>query len=206
MALPERSVGPSVGSRKRGGTGLRVREYRVLRGLSVRALAAAAGVSASFISQLENDKTDVSIPVLIRIASALSVGIGDLFSDEGVPSTRVLRKQDRPSVEIGSGFRKTLVTRRPFKHLEAYEIELESGACLGEGLTYGDTQALMVILDGEAYVELGGGSETLGPGDSLEFGTATPHTISNRGPRVLSALLVLSPPALGEPAEPDQNH
>jgi transcriptional regulator with XRE-family HTH domain len=186
--------------------GLRVREYRLLRRLSVRALAAAAGTSPSFISQLENGKTQVSIPVLTRIAAALGVGIGDLFSDEGVSSARVLRKQDRPSAELGSGFRKTLVTRRPFQHLEGYEIELEPGACLGEDVTYGDTHALIVILEGEAHIELDGEAETLAAGDSLEFGSATPHTISNKSSGDMSALIVFSPPALGEPAEPSSNH
>jgi DNA-binding XRE family transcriptional regulator len=56
----------------------RIRLWREHRGLSVEALAEAAGVSRSRISQLENDMGDPSLSLLKRLGEALRCDIGDL--------------------------------------------------------------------------------------------------------------------------------
>jgi transcriptional regulator with XRE-family HTH domain len=56
-----------------------VRELREARRLSVRALAAQAGFSPSFISQVENEQASPSIASLERIATALGVTLVEFF-------------------------------------------------------------------------------------------------------------------------------
>ena len=50
--------------------GMRVRHYRTRAGLSGVKLAAAAGVSQPFLSQLESGQSSVAIATLYRIARA----------------------------------------------------------------------------------------------------------------------------------------
>ena len=59
--------------------GERIREERVSRGVSLRALAGQVGVSASMISQIENGKSQPSVSTLYAITSALGVSIQEVF-------------------------------------------------------------------------------------------------------------------------------
>ena len=52
--------------------------WRSHRGLSGRDLAAAAGVSAPFISEIESGKKDGSVSVMKKIADVLKVDLDDL--------------------------------------------------------------------------------------------------------------------------------
>lgn len=63
--------------------GLRLRQARQRSGLSLRALARELGVSASFVSQLENGKSQPSVATLFSLARLLGVSIDELF-DHGV--------------------------------------------------------------------------------------------------------------------------
>ena len=64
-----------------GGNPIRV--WREHRGLSQAELAAQAGISASYLSQLESGKRDGTIEVLQSIAVTLGVGLDDLAGHLG---------------------------------------------------------------------------------------------------------------------------
>jgi len=55
-----------------------IRVYRELRGLSARELADRTGISAAFLSEIENRKKEGGVSTLKKIAQALGVTIDDL--------------------------------------------------------------------------------------------------------------------------------
>jgi DNA-binding XRE family transcriptional regulator len=55
-----------------------VRVWREARGLSLHALAGKAGISAAYLSEIENGKKEPSLQVLRSIAAALALDAGDL--------------------------------------------------------------------------------------------------------------------------------
>ena len=57
--------------------------WREFRGMTKAALAAACGVSAPAISQIEGGKRDPSASLLRRMATALSCSMDDLMADAG---------------------------------------------------------------------------------------------------------------------------
>lgn len=59
--------------------GARLREVRLRSGLSLREVARQLGVSPSFVSQLENGKSQPSVATLYSIAQLLGVSIDELF-------------------------------------------------------------------------------------------------------------------------------
>jgi DNA-binding XRE family transcriptional regulator/mannose-6-phosphate isomerase-like protein (cupin superfamily) len=65
------------------GIGGRLRARRVEAGLSLRQLARDLDVSASFLSQVENGKTQPSVATLYLICSALELSIDELFAGTG---------------------------------------------------------------------------------------------------------------------------
>jgi transcriptional regulator with XRE-family HTH domain/uncharacterized cupin superfamily protein len=62
--------------------GFRLREVRTRNGLSVRGVARKLGVSPSFISQLENGKSQPSVATLYLFAQLLGVTMEELFEQE----------------------------------------------------------------------------------------------------------------------------
>lgn len=63
--------------------GVRLKELRMLRGMSLRNLAKKVGVSASFISQVEQNKCQPSLNTLQKISEALDVTTSYLLGSEG---------------------------------------------------------------------------------------------------------------------------
>src|SRR5689334_3209931 len=66
--------------------GARIREERLKRGVTLRALARAVGVSASMVSQIETGKSQPSVSTLYAITQALGISIEDVFNAPPAPS------------------------------------------------------------------------------------------------------------------------
>src|SRR5215475_13066813 len=107
--------------------GQRLRAIRLLRRLTLREVADAAGVSESFVSQLERGRSSASVATLQRLVGALGIEISDLFDETPPSAPRVLRREARQLLEWGHLGRKTLLTPKPFHSLEAVAAEFEPG-------------------------------------------------------------------------------
>ena len=73
--------------------GGKLRERRKEQGLSLRELGEKAGVTASFLSQVENDQVSPSLNSLQSIATALGVPMFSLLND--TPGGNVVRVDQR---------------------------------------------------------------------------------------------------------------
>ena len=74
--------------------GPRIRALRQARNVTLRELAERAGVTESFLSQVEREVTSPSIASVQRIARALDLAIAELFTEEP-PRGRVVRRGER---------------------------------------------------------------------------------------------------------------
>ena len=74
--------------------GTRLRELREERGMSLKVLAVKAGVSESFVSQVERGSANPSVASLRRLSEALETSIGALFEDQG-GGHRLVRAKER---------------------------------------------------------------------------------------------------------------
>jgi transcriptional regulator with XRE-family HTH domain len=68
--------------------GGRLKRARQKSGLALREVARQLGVSASFVSQMENGKSTPSVATLYSMAQLLDVSIDELFSGEHVDAAR----------------------------------------------------------------------------------------------------------------------
>src|ERR687887_1221693 len=87
--------------------GERLRAIRHLRRRTLKEVAGAAGVSESFLSQLERGRTNATIATLQRLATALGIDVSDLFGATA-SRPRVLRRDARDFVAWGRLGRKAL--------------------------------------------------------------------------------------------------
>ncbi|MCU1536234.1 MAG: putative Transcriptional regulator [Humibacillus sp.] len=89
-----------------GNLGARLKRVRLSTGMSLREVARQLGVSPSFVSQLENGKSQPSVATLYSLAQLLGVSIDELFA---VNETRA-RDTDSP---VSTAPPATEVNRRP---------------------------------------------------------------------------------------------
>src|SRR5881227_1297925 len=80
--------------------GERLRAIRQLRRRTLKEIAGAAGLSESFLSQLERGRTNATIATLQRLATALGIDVSDLFGAQS-PRPRVQRRAARDFVAWG---------------------------------------------------------------------------------------------------------
>jgi transcriptional regulator with XRE-family HTH domain len=176
--------------------GERLRSIRQLRHCTLRTVADRAGVSESFLSQVERGRASASIASLRRIAGALGVSVSDLFEPSGLPQPRVLRREERPALAFGVLGRKLLLTPRPLSHLEVFVGELDPGGSTGpEPYAHGDSEELFVVLAGSVQLELGGELHELESGDSIDYRSSTPHRVANAGDDRAEVMWIISPPS-----------
>lgn len=176
--------------------GERLRALRLLRRRTLREVATAAGVSESFLSQVERGRSSASVATLQRLATALGIEVSDLFASNGLPRPRVLRREERQLLVWGHLGRKALLTPKPFHSLEVLAAEFEPGGSTGdEPYTHGDSEELLLVIRGRVHVQLDTEVHELAAGDSVQYRSSTPHRVSNRGDEAAEVLFVISPPS-----------
>ena len=162
--------------------GKRLRAARERARLSTRDVATRAGVSAGFISQLENGKCGVSVGVLKRISAAVGISVADLLSDEAPVARPVLRAHERPLFSSDGGLQKLLLSRPPIHQLEVYEGTFDVGGSTGpEAYAHDNAQELFYVLSGHVEISIASETLILGPRDSIEYLSSVPHRAVNIG-------------------------
>jgi len=176
--------------------GERLKAIRLLRRQTLKALAEAAGVSESFVSQVERGRSSASVATLQRLAAALGIEISDLFATDGLPRPRVLRREARQLLVWGHLGRKALLTAKPLHSLEVIAAEFDAGGSTGdEAYTHGDSEELLLVVRGRVHLQLGTDIHDLGTGDSVQYRSSTPHRVSNPAEETAEVLFVISPPS-----------
>ncbi len=174
--------------------GQRIRRLRNARSLSLRDLAQAATLSASFLSQLERGQTNASIASLTAITSALGVSTGYLLSSED-QLLRPNRRIDRHPLTTGS-YEEYALTRRPLPVFEVYLGVLHPGAgSYPEPYVHGDSDEFCYVISGTVELHIGDVVHRLEPGDSMEYRTSIPHRTVNPGDDLAEVLYVVGPPS-----------
>lgn len=176
--------------------GPRIRSYRQMRKMTLRQVAEYAEVSVSFLSQLERGASGASIPTMRLIAEALGLALADLFSAEPASAHRVLRAADRPVIHA-TGVDKFMLTRRPLQHLEVFEGMVWPGGTVGSRThRHGDSQELLLVLEGSVRLILDEEEHAMNPGDSIEYRSSSTHCVINDSETTARVLWIISPPSL----------
>lgn len=178
------------------GVGRHLRRLRRRRGLTLAAVASQAGMSESFLSQLERGRTGASLDSLARLTQALGVRVADLFEPDHARDPQVLHAADRPVLNVWHLGSKMLLTPRSSEHLEVLVCRLDPGGTTGEEpYTHGDSDELFLLLEGSVELQLGARVYPMEVGDSITYRSSVPHRVTNRGGQIAEGLWVISPPS-----------
>jgi transcriptional regulator with XRE-family HTH domain len=182
--------------------GLAIRSARAERGLTATALAAAAGVSQPFLSQVERGRSMPSLLTLHRLARALGTTAQELLADGAAPPVELVRAGEGCVFEHGVGPESTgsisarWLVSAP-RDLGPAEIIAEPGADSG-GLAHDTGEELLIVIEGELEVILGQGRAqqryVVGRGDSLHYPATTWHRWRVPG-NIAARFFVITSPA-----------
>ena len=176
--------------------GSRLREVRRAQHRTLRDVAEAAGISESFLSQVERAKVSASVATLRRIAVVLGVTVGDLFQETPARQATVLRAMSRPTLTFGVFGRKYHLHTAPDRAFDSLLGEFDPGGSTGEEpYSHGDSEEFMLILEGSAQFQLGGEIISLGPDDSMVYRSSVPHRLVADPVLGARVLWITSPPS-----------
>ena len=185
--------------------GIRLKELREKRKVSMRTLATQSGLSANALSMIERGKTSPSVSTLYKLADALGVSITAFFGPQSEKQQIIFLKSDaRTRIPFTRGVFEGLGGERFVGRVEPFVLTLESGANSGPHTMAHTGHEFVFCLRGELEYTVERNIYRMSPGDSILFAAQLTHKWKNPGRTVTNALVVLSGFAEGE--EPHAMH
>ncbi|MDD3088363.1 MAG: XRE family transcriptional regulator [Candidatus Omnitrophica bacterium] len=177
--------------------GVNIKRAREEIGLTLRGLAEKLGMSASFLSQVENGKASPSLSSLKNISDALNITVSKLIEGgQPVEDSPIVKANERKYLnEAGKGINLYLLTSRdPNKQMEPLLFKLKEGATSGDTSYRHFGQEFVLVLRGAIEITLNETSYILRKGDSIYFNSSVPHSFRNIGKEEAEAVWVVTPP------------
>lgn len=176
--------------------GARIRALRIARGETLRKLAAQAGVTESFLSQVERGVASPSIASVQRIARALGTSIAELFATDDRAGI-VVRAADRRRVAYqGLGAVDEFLTRATDGKLQVIMSTIQPGGGTGdESYSHDSDEEVVIVLEGALDLWVGPEHYRLETGDAVTHSSRVPHRNTNPGPGVARVLFCITPPS-----------
>jgi transcriptional regulator with XRE-family HTH domain len=171
-----------------------IRAYRLRRNLTLAQLSELSGVSVGHLSRLENGTRTPTVRLLLQLARALGVSVGELVGETSQQSTvYVSRSVDRHTIEADDTSLESL-SDPSLRWLQAVELNLMPGR-VGEPASHAGEEWIYV-LSGAIEVDLNGSICSLAADDAVHFRADVPHALRNphdEGAKVLIVNSLQSP-------------
>jgi len=171
-----------------------IRRYRKKQKLTLKAVAEKAGISESFLSQVENNVNSPSVDTLQKICGSIGISTGDLLNQaENQESLIMVRRPDWGDIEIPSaGF----ATRRFFSPKNRVTIDsailaVAPGKSIPVRKNVRNGQEVLCVLKGSLELVHGERTERMKAGDTVHY-WAEPkrQRITNNGKGIAYVLWV----------------
>ena len=172
--------------------GQKIKQLRILKGLTQEELADRAELSKGFISQVERDLTSPSIATLVDILQCLGTTVNEFFNDS--PEEQIVFGKEDYFEKTDEVLRNTIqwvIPNAQKNMMEPILIRLEAG-----GASYEDDphegEEFGYVISGSICVALGNQTYKVKKGESFYFTANKKHRIwSKTG---ASVLWVCAPP------------
>ena len=173
--------------------GNKLKELRVLKGLTQVELAERSELSKGFICQLERNLTSPSITTLMDILQCLGTSIGEFFNE--APDEQIVFGKQDYFVKVDTEYKneiKWIIPNAQKNTMEPIYLTLEAG-----GSTCPDTphegEEFGYILQGTVSIHLGNKTYKAKKGESFYYTADKTHFLSSKSGAVL--IWVSSPPS-----------
>ncbi len=175
--------------------GQALREARHRRGLTVEALATAAGVSSGLISQLERGQGNPAFLTLRRLAEALQLPVAH-FVQGPVPTGMVVRAGERRRLHLpDADLVYELLTPSLRGKLEVLRTRIPPGWTNESKPFAHEGEECVHLLEGCLEVVVGTSRFVLEAGDSITYDASVPHWYLNGTEAPALILGAVTPPS-----------
>jgi transcriptional regulator with XRE-family HTH domain len=172
--------------------GLKIRDLRLASGLTQEELAERADLTKGFISQLERDRTSISLDSFLDILAALNVTITEFFAAD--TAQVVFTAEDRAQIEEeGVSAFTLLVPGATNRRMEAAFVTLKQGEKTPTMSPF-QGEEFGLVLSGRVAVHLGTVVHKVTQGECFYFEAGKEHYLENIWKREAVVLWVTSPP------------
>lgn len=163
--------------------GLKIRELRTSKKITLQKLSELTKLTTSFLSQLERGVVSPSIDSLRGIARALDVSIGEFFKEELKDFNFVRKDKALKAVdsETKSSY-ETLVSELLGVKMEPILVHLEKDGQVKKQLLLEGGELFLIVMEGAVELKLDNETIVLEKGDSLySKGRKKPNQVRNFG-------------------------
>lgn len=150
-----------------------LRAVRKQRGLTLETLAEQTGLTKSYLSKIERERSTPSIAVALKVANALDVDVGRLFSDEAAQEKITIDRA--PGASGGERYR-VLAPSLLGKSMSPFVVR-PTEKLADDPHPEHSGQEFMFVHAGTVELDYGDQTFTLGPGDSAYFDASVSHKI-----------------------------
>ena len=160
--------------------GLKIRNLRKSKNLSIANLSEYTGLSAGLISQIERNKVVPSIKVMWKIAKELNVNIGYFFEEENAEDV-IVRKNNRKRIQTNDSTKtyELLMPDLVNKNLELLLITLNGETKRNKGLVSHEGEECGYIIKGKMKLIFDTKEYIQEEGDSFYFKSNVSHVYEN---------------------------
>lgn len=161
-----------------------LRIVRKQRGLTLEQLAEQTGLTKSYLSKIERGQSTPSIAVALKVARALDVDVGRLFS-EGSAQQQVAVDRADPD----AGRYRALAATMLGKSMSPFVVRPTAAASDDPHPEHAG-QEFVFVHAGIVELEYGDRIVTLGTGDSAYFDASVGHTLRSAGTEPAEVVVV----------------
>jgi transcriptional regulator with XRE-family HTH domain len=180
-----------------------IRERRHAQGMSLSQLAEQAGVSTSFVSQVERGVANPTLSSLKSLVGALNFSVGALLENKpGTGSAEgaddeiaVMRAGERRRIVYpGTQIANELLSPNLQKRMEIIWVEAAPGQGSGGHPHVHEGEEAGVVISGAMKFDFSGQEYVLNARDAIYFPSTRPHSWESVGDEDLVAIWVITPP------------
>ena len=175
--------------------GQALRELRRRQRYSLHEVAEATGISRSFLSLVENGRSDITIGRLLRLVNFYRAQISDLLPQGDPQDPVVVRRGEQQEVRSpAEGIRISLLAPQIERVMAPTLGEVEPTGASAEYASH-PGEEFIYVLDGSISLEFVDSDPiVLHEGDSAYFVSERPHSYRNEGDELARFLSVSTPP------------
>jgi len=184
--------------------GSNIKRIRISKKMKIVEIARKANLSSSLISQIENNKAQLSLLSLTKIANALEIPPGSFFEKQNPAlnndnivqdeSDFIVRKGRNKILSPNKGVKYFLLTPNMIGNIQFLYAIFKKHSKTAEKAYKHVGEECAYILKGNLQIELSGKKYDLKEGDSIFFNPQNPHRVINNSDEDAEAIWVNSPP------------
>lgn len=173
---------------------IKLKEYRENEGYTLGDVSSAVGISASYLSRIEQGQANVSLDILERLAAFYGESTLSFFDVSQKKASLVVKHGEGSPMETSlSGVRVDSLANSGNTSISPVRFVVEAGCGDFKAHTHHSGEEFIYVLQGRLQVVLDE-TETyiLKEGDSIHFASTRPHSWHNSGRKELEMIWVHS--------------